>query len=132
MRYDPDKHKRRSIRLPEYDYSQAGYYFVTICCHQRQCLFGDVVDGVMQLNQHCVIVRDEWMRSSVIRQEIELDEYVVMPNHFHGIVIINPVGANRRSPLPIAQPGLKPTLQPFDFNGQLISHILNNQISTYD
>ncbi len=84
----------RSIRLKGYDYSQAGFYFVTICCYQRQCLFGDVVDGVMRLNQYGEIVDKEWMRSSVIRQEIELDKYVVMPNHFHGIVIINSVGAN--------------------------------------
>ncbi len=104
MRYDPAKHNRRSIRLKGYDYSQAGFYFVTICCYQRQCLFGDIVDGVMQLNQYGEIVEKEWLRSPLIRQEIELDEYVVMPNHFHGIVIINPVGANGRSPLQLLLP----------------------------
>ena len=99
MRYDPAKHHRRSIRLKGYDYSQAGFYFVTICCYQKQCLFGEIVDGVMQLNQYGEIVEKEWTRSPLIRQEIELDKYIVMPNHFHGIVIINPVGANGRSPL---------------------------------
>ncbi len=99
MRYDPAKHHRRSIRLKGYDYSQAGFYFVTICCYQRQCLFGDIVDGVMQLNQYGEIVEKEWTRSPLIRQEIELDKYVVMPNNFHAIVIINPVGANVHSPL---------------------------------
>ena len=108
MKYDPDKHHRRSIRLPGYDYSQTGAYFVTICAYQRQCLFGDVVDGQMVLNQYGAIVADEWQKSSIIRQEIELDEWVVMPNHFHGIVIIQNsvgknrdriVGANGRSPL---------------------------------
>ncbi len=95
MKYDPDKHHRRSIRLPGYDYSQSGAYFVTICAYQRQCLFGDVVDGQMRLNQYGAIVADEWQKSSVIRREIELDQWVVMPNHFHGIVIIqNPVRAN--------------------------------------
>ncbi|MEM7590774.1 MAG: hypothetical protein AAF383_04530 [Cyanobacteria bacterium P01_A01_bin.83] len=108
MRYDPNQHKRRSIRLPGYDYSQAGYYFVTIYCHQRQCLFGDIVNSAMQLNQYGVILKEEWMRASIIRQEIELDEYVVMPNHFYGIVIINPVGANGGLPLLIAQLELKP------------------------
>ena len=93
MNYDPAKHHRRSIRLPGYDYTRSGYYFVTICCYQRQCLFGDILDGVMQLNQFGEIVQKEWLRSSIIRQEIELNEFVVMPNHFHGIVIINPVGA---------------------------------------
>jgi len=58
-------------------------------------MFGDIVDGQMRLNQYGAIVADEWQKSSTIRQEIELDEWVVMPNHFHGIVIINnPVGAN--------------------------------------
>ena len=100
MEYDREKHHRRSIRLKGYDYSQSGFYFVTICCYQRQCLFGDIVDGEMRLNRYGEIVNKEWMRSSEIRQEIALDKYVVMPNHFHGIVIINHVGANGRSPLP--------------------------------
>ena len=101
MQYDPTKHHRRSIRLKGYDYSQPGLYFVTICCDQRQNLFGEIVDGVMYLNQFGGIARDEWLKSSIIRPDIELDEYIVMPNHFHGIVIINPVGANRSSPLPL-------------------------------
>lgn len=68
---------------------------MTICAYRRQCIFGDVVDGRMVLNQYGAIVADEWQKSSVIRREIELDGWVVMPNHFHGIVIIkNPVGAN--------------------------------------
>ncbi|MEM9508615.1 MAG: hypothetical protein AAGA16_13175, partial [Cyanobacteria bacterium P01_E01_bin.35] len=100
MKYDRAKHHRRSIRLRGYDYSQPGYYFVTICCYERQCLFGEIVDGVMQLNQYGEIVKNEWLKSSVIRPDIKLDKYVVMPNHFHGIVIINIVGANSRSPLP--------------------------------
>ena len=107
MKYDTNKHHRRSIRLSGYDYSQPGSYFVTICTHQRQCMFGDIVDGQMHLNSYGEIVADEWQKSSVIRQEIELDVWVVMPNHFHGIVIINDVGtnsdhvgANGRSPLP--------------------------------
>ncbi|MEO0014714.1 MAG: hypothetical protein RLZZ535_3103 [Cyanobacteriota bacterium] len=100
MKYDPDKHHRRSIRLPGYDYSQTGAYFVTICAYQRQCLFGEIIDGQMILNQYGAIVADEWQKSSIIRQEIELDGWVVMPNHFHGIVIIaNTVGANGRSPV---------------------------------
>ena len=102
MKYDPNKHHRRSIRLPGYDYRQSGAYFVTICACQRQCLFGDIIDGRMILNQYGMVVANEWQKSAVIRREIELDAWVVMPNHFHGIVIINnnPVGANGRSPLP--------------------------------
>jgi putative transposase len=101
MKYDPEKHHRRSIRLKGYDYSSAGSYFITICTYERECLFGDIFDGEMQLNQYGQIIAEEWQRSSVIRQEIELDLWVVMPNHFHGIVIITDnVGANGRSPLP--------------------------------
>lgn len=112
MQHNPDKHHRRSIRLPGYDYSQAGYYFVTICCHGRQCLFGDIIDGAMRLNEYGEIVIDEWLRSSQIRQEIQLDEFIVMPNHFHGIVVINPVGANGRSPLPQSNKPIMPLMKP--------------------
>ena len=112
MKYDPAKHHRRSIRLKGYDYSQAGFYFVTICCHQRQRLFGKIVNGAIQLNKYGEIVEDEWLKSSIIRQEIELDEYVVMPNHFHGIVIINPVGVNCRSPLPSSAIPTHPSMKP--------------------
>ena len=93
MKYDPYIHHRLSIQLPGYDYRQPGAYFATICAERRQCLFGDVVDEQMVLNQYAVIIADRWRKSSVIRKEIELDVWVVMPNHFHGIVIIkNTVG----------------------------------------
>jgi putative transposase len=88
MKYDPNIHHRRSIRLSGYDYSQAGAYFVTICVYQRQCLFGEIVDGRMILKQYGAIVAHEWQKSALIRQEIKLDAWVVMPNHFHGIAII--------------------------------------------
>jgi REP element-mobilizing transposase RayT len=102
MKYNPVKHHRRSIRLPEYDYSGSGSYFLTICAYQRQCLFGDVINGAMQLNDFGAIVAEEWQRSAIIRSNLELDAWVVMPNHFHGIVTINnPVGAQRVAPLPI-------------------------------
>ena len=106
MKYDPKKHHRRSIRLKGYDYSQAGAYFVTICTKDRACLLGAVVDGDMRLNEFGEIVRDEWLRSTDIRREMKLnpDEFVVMPNHIHGIIWIvgdNIVGAHGRAPLPV-------------------------------
>ncbi len=109
MTFNPEQHHRRSIRLQDYDYSQNGAYFITLCAHNRECLFGEVVDGEMKLSALGQIVRDEWAKTSVIRTEIELDEFVVMPNHFHAIVLIiksdeqsrgNPVGAHGRAPLP--------------------------------
>ncbi|BBA35117.1 uncharacterized protein sS8_3174 [Methylocaldum marinum] len=79
---------RRSIRLQGYDYSQAGAYFVTLCTHNRECLFGEIVNGEMRLNDAGQIVAGEWLKTAEIRDEIELDAWVVMPNHFHGILVI--------------------------------------------
>jgi len=102
MSYDSDKHQRRSIRLKDYDYSQAGAYFITICTHNKECIFGKVVNGEMVLNKCGKVVQEELDRSAKIRREIELDTFVVMPNHIHGIVVIveSNVGATGRSPLP--------------------------------
>ncbi len=115
MKYDPDKHKRRSIRLKGYDYSAAGMYFITLCTYQRGCLFGEISDGVMQLNRLGEIAAEEWLRSSEIRQEIEFDAWIIMPNHLHGIVVIETiadwsggVGATGRSPLRGVAPSMKP------------------------
>jgi len=99
--YDPDKHHRHSIRLRDWDYRTAGAYFITIVARGRECLFGDVVDGLMNLNAYGRIVHEEWMRSTDIRSEIALDAFVVMPNHIHAIVIIRNVGAYGRTP-PVA------------------------------
>jgi hypothetical protein len=88
MRYDPEKHRRRSIRLKGYDYSQAGVYFVTICTQGRACLFGEVIDGEMRLNDAGRMVVAEWERLPVLFPNVVLDAFVVMPNHIHGIVIL--------------------------------------------
>ena len=99
-RYNSDRHHRRSIRLKGYDYSRPGAYFVTICTHNRECLFGEIVDGKMRVSEYGRSVRDEWGNTVEIRREIELREFVIMPNHIHGIVIINaqPVGAYGNTP----------------------------------
>jgi len=102
MKDNPTVHKRRSIRLKGYDYSLPGAYFITICTHQHICLFGDVGDGKMRLNDVGEIVADEWLQTAVIRKEIELDEWVVMPNHFHGIVFIVQRWDSRRGDRPVA------------------------------
>lgn len=102
MSNDSFKHNRRSIRLRDYDYTLAGAYFVTIVTKDRECLFGDVADDEMQMNAIGEIVVEEWLRSSQIRKEIELDEYIVMPNHLHGIVVImsnDDEKAHHRAPL---------------------------------
>lgn len=109
MTFNPDIHHRRSIRLKDYDYSQAGSYFVTICAWQRECLFGDIVDGEMRLNDFGRVVDAVWYGLPDHYVGIELDEYTVMPNHFHGIIAI--VGAGfKPAQLEDAQEraGLKP------------------------
>jgi REP element-mobilizing transposase RayT len=88
MKYNPQIHHRRSIRLKGYDYASEGIYFVTICTLDKKCLFGEVIDGEMRLNELGKIVRDEWMRTPEIRPDVALDRMVVMPNHLHGIVLI--------------------------------------------
>ncbi len=99
---------RKSVRLKNYDYTSAGAYFVTICTHQKQTLFGDVTEGNMRLNDYGNIIKEEWYRTAHIRQEIELDEFIIMPNHVHGVVWIHlskelvsneTVGARGPSPL---------------------------------
>ncbi len=95
-KFDPQKHHRRSIRLPEYDYSQPGAYYVTIVAWQRDCLFGEVVREEMKLNKIGKIVQWEWKELPKRLRYIELGAFVVMPNHFHGILIFHEhVGATR-------------------------------------
>jgi putative transposase len=89
------KFHRRSIRLKEYDYSQTGAYFVTLVTVDRACLFGEVEAGVMRLNPFGSIVENEWRRLGERFERINLDEWVVMPNHLHGILLIVEEDVNR-------------------------------------
>lgn len=79
---------RKSVRLKGYDYSTPGYYFVTVCTHDRGHLFGKIDNGQMVLNEYGKILWEEWDKSFELRRELVRDEFVVMPNHFHGIVQI--------------------------------------------
>ncbi|MGF1497256.1 MAG: transposase [Elainellaceae cyanobacterium] len=88
MKYDPAIHHRRSIRLQDYDYSQAGAYFVTICTQGRECLLGEVIDTSISLSQYGVIVEQVWHQIPHHFPSVTLDAAVIMPNHFHGIIVI--------------------------------------------
>ena len=88
MIYNSQKHHRRSIRIPGYDYAQEGWYFITICTYQREKLFGEIINKNIKLNKYGKIVYDEWIKSSKIRHEIEINEFIIMPNHLHGIIKI--------------------------------------------
>lgn len=104
MAHGPERRHRRSIRLCEYDYSQDGAYFVTICTQDRACLFGDITDGRMAVNDAGRMIEKWWLELNRKFSTIETDEYIIMPNHFHGIVVI--VGADLRvCPVPAYAPG---------------------------
>jgi putative transposase len=91
MTYNPDIHHRRSIRLQNFDYASAGAYFVTICTQLRECLFGEVVDDVMVANDAGRMVESVWYGLPERFSGIELDAFVILPNHVHFILFL--VGA---------------------------------------
>jgi len=86
---DQKKHHRRSIRRRGWDYRAAAAYFVTLVTDKRVCLFGDVENNQIRLNKYGQVIETEWLRTEEIRPNIELDEFVIMPNHFHTILIIH-------------------------------------------
>jgi REP element-mobilizing transposase RayT len=92
MKYELQKHYRRSLRLKEYDYSQIGAYYITICTHNRECLFGEIVDSEMLVNDIGETIKKWWSQLENKFKDIKLDELIIMPNHIHGIIII--VGAD--------------------------------------
>ena len=85
----PQLPQRKSTRLKGYDYSQAGLYFITICCENRVCHFGQIKNGKMILNEFGQIAHDEWLNTIAIRKNVELYEFIIMPNHMHGIIVLN-------------------------------------------
>ncbi|HUK56276.1 MAG TPA: transposase [Nitrospiria bacterium] len=95
-RYMPEIHHRRSIRLKGYEYSRTGAYFVTVCVKNRECLFGDIFDGRMVLNDAGRIVERVWKDLPARFPSVELDAFALMPNHVHGILAL--VGAGLALP----------------------------------
>lgn len=101
MRYNPDIHHRRSIRLKGYDYSRRGAYFITICAQDRRCLFGEVAIGEMRLNDMGRLLDFTWHDLINHNNNIGLDGYVIMPNHFHGILWIVTDGKTGADGVPV-------------------------------
>lgn len=98
-RYDPERHHRRSMRLAGYDYRGGGGYFITIVTQDRGCVFGDVVNSAMRLNAAGQMAQTVWNELPVHYSGVDIDAFVIMPNHFHGIVVVAPavgVGAAPR------------------------------------
>jgi REP element-mobilizing transposase RayT len=111
MAYTPETERRRSIRLPNYDYALNGVYFITLVTAGRASLFGDIVDGSVRISAIGRIVQEEWLRSAEIRGELALDAFVIMPNHVHGVVFLRSEGvvaSGRKGDQPVA-----PTLRRF-------------------
>ena len=100
MKYNANTHHRRSIRLKDYDYSQAGMYFVTIGTHNKECILGEVLDGKIRLSEYGQITANSWLWLSQQYLYIDLDEWIIMPNHLHGIIVINTEcrGGSRTAP----------------------------------
>jgi len=102
MNKKPEMDQRRSLRLKEYDYTQPGVYFITIVTQDRTQLFGEIVDGEMHLNDAGRVVQSLWDEIPTYFPNSDMGAFVVMPNHVHGIIIINnatTVGATHASPL---------------------------------
>jgi len=83
-----ERMSRCTARLPQYDYTRAGAYFVTVCTWRRACLFGEIVGERVRLSPEGECVREEWLRTELIRPGIEVDDFIVMPNHLHGVILL--------------------------------------------
>lgn len=87
-KYDPNIHHRRSIRIAGYDYSQDGWYFITICTQNRKYMFGEIMKDQMRLNDAGLMVKTLWQKLANKFPTVQTDEHIIMPNHFHGIINI--------------------------------------------
>jgi putative transposase len=128
MAYDPEKHHRRSIRLPQYDYAQPGVYFVTICTHEHECVLGEVVDDVMILNDWGIVTNQFWNEVAAHFRGVAIDAHVIMPNHAHANIVIvsdntrrGEVSSPSAATIRATEPGgVSPPLQPA--LGQIVSY----------
>ena len=86
MKFDPEIHHRSTMRLKGYDYSMTGAYFVTICTHNRECLFGKITDGKIVLNDAGIMIKKWFLELPNKFNDIVLEEYIIMPNHIHCVI----------------------------------------------
>jgi len=95
MKHGTNPHHRRSIRLKEYNYSQNGAYYVTICTQDKKCVLINIINENIILNNYGKIVEEEWLKTKSIRPYVDLDYYVIMPNHFHGSIFSIPSASGK-------------------------------------
>ncbi|MCX7709819.1 MAG: transposase [Clostridia bacterium] len=134
--------QRKQLRLTDCDYSKDGYYFVTICVKDRYNLFGEIVGADasvrlpnMQVNQIGEIVYEYWSKINEIHDCIKIDAFCLMPNHIHGIIVIDEAGGQGRPPLPKIMQGYKSvtTRMCFKYGYRIIwqrgyhEHIIKNE-----
>jgi len=98
MIYDPSIHHRRSLRLQGYDYSKEGAYFVTVCTRNRKCLFGNITDKEMTLNDAGRMIRSIWQEFPERFPNIDVDKFIIMPNHIHAVFVIICTGTGKSEP----------------------------------
>jgi len=136
MRFNPKIHHRRSIRLQGYDYSQPGLYYITICTQNKACIFGKINNGKMVLNGAGTMIKTIWSEIPVHYHGFDIHEFVVMPNHIHGIIQIisnpAPVGTGPRAcpdndgqPIKGQPQGIAPTMTLFDIMHRFKSFTTN-------
>jgi putative transposase len=80
--------RRKNLRLEGFDYAQEGAYFITLCTHNRKCLLAEVIDHEVHLNEWGRTLESEWLQTEILRPHVTLDAYMIMPNHFHGIIFL--------------------------------------------
>lgn len=114
MKYDPQTHHRRSLRLPQYDYSDPGAYFITVCAKRRQCVLAEIKGGESVPSEFGKVVLDVWKDLPARYENVQTDAFVVMPNHLHGIIVVTSVGAVHEPParraiheLPLQSPRMR-------------------------
>jgi putative transposase len=109
-RYDPEIRHRRFIRLKGYDYAGQGVYFVTICTQGRECLLGKVANDEMVMNEAGARVQAVWNELPCHYPHVKLDAFTMMPNHLHGIIVLQTVGARFIAPSSPIAPRPVPTI----------------------
>jgi putative transposase len=133
MPYDPNRHHRQSIRLRGYDYTQAGAYFVTIVVQNREHLLGEIVDGVMRLNDYGRVVLEEWNKLPVRFPQVTLDTSAIMPTHLHGVIVIGGRGEASAGQSRVSSSTLSADASPLQPNGTVsgsLGAIMQNFKST--
>ena len=110
------KYRIDSTRLNDWDYSIPWWYYVTICTKNFKCWFGEIREGKVILNDIGKIVEEEWLKTKEMRMNVDLDYYVIMPNHFHGIIIILDVETSRWDVSKSKETGQRPVSTRFKSN----------------